>query len=208
MSKPRIVIINYGAGNLRSVEKMLEYVGANVGISSSPKDLAHAGGLILPGVGHVGAAMSMFRAAGFEAPLRDAILQDVPLLGLCVGAQMMLTWSEEGNAGGLDLIPGMVRRFDTEAQGLKVPNVGWRVIRPTQTHRLVSDATVERYYFMHSYKMNPSDAKHVLATSAYGSDYASVIGRDSIFGVQFHPEKSHVFGKAFFRRFLAICSQR
>ncbi|MHB2168619.1 imidazole glycerol phosphate synthase subunit HisH [Alsobacter sp. R-9] len=201
MTLPSVVIVDYGVGNLRSIQKMAEHVGMRADISGDHAVVAGAARLILPGVGHFGRAVERFRAAGLEEPLKEAVIaRGRPLLGLCVGAQMLLSWGEEGEAEGLALIPGRVVRLQ-ESANLKVPNVGWREVVPLRDHDLFERHAKLRFYFMHSYRLEPEFQDDVVATSRHGQDFAAVIGRGAITGVQFHPEKSHLFGVDLFQRF-------
>lgn len=206
MKRPTAIIVDYGIGNLRSIQKMAEIVGMRVDISSDPKIVASADRLILPGVGHFGRAIQGFRRAGLEAPLREAVQERAtPILGLCVGAQMLLSWGEEGEEEGLGLIPGRVVRFSLPpSSALKLPNVGWRMIDVRRPHPLVAEAELLRFYFMHSYHALPDDPADIVATTDYGYVFPSIIARGSVTGMQFHPEKSHLYGKAVFSRFARL----
>ena len=188
-----IAIMDYGIGNLRSVQKALESVGADARLVKTPEALAGARALVLPGVGAFGDCAARFGAAGFAAPLLEAVRAGVPLLGICVGLQLLFDESEEmGSHRGLGLLPGRVRRF---APGLKVPQIGWNQIAWQRENPLSAGVPHNAYaYFVHSYYAEPQHAAHVLATTEYGIEYASIVGRDNIMATQFHPEKSQDVG--------------
>ena len=194
----RIVVIDYGMGNLRSVSKAVEHVAgdAEVLVTDDPGLIASAERVVFPGQG---AARDCMRAIG-EHQLRRAVLeaaQTKPFLGICMGMQVLLQHSEEN--GGTDLLglyEGEVRRFAGNAKGadgilLKIPQMGWNRVRPTRDHPLWEGIEPgSRFYFVHSYSVDPLDRSLVAGTTDYGLDYASVIARDNVFAVQFHPEKS------------------
>jgi len=194
----RIVVIDYGMGNLRSVSKAVEHVAgdAEVLVTDDPGLIASAERVVFPGQG---AARDCMRAIG-EHQLRRAVLeaaQTKPFLGICMGMQVLLQHSEEN--GGTDLLglyEGEVRRFAGNAKGadgilLKIPQMGWNRVRPTRAHPLWDGIEPgSRFYFVHSYYVDPLDRSLVAGTTDYGLDYASVIARDNVFAVQFHPEKS------------------
>jgi len=190
---PQVAIIDYGVGNLRSVEKAFAANGCDARVSSDEKVLRQAERLVLPGVGAFGACMKALTDRGFEQLLRERVAGGVPLLGICVGMQMLFAESEEfGATSGLGLLPGRVRRFTGE---LVVPQVGWNQIRQRATHSLFEDIADEAFfYFVHSYYCEPAAQEVTLAETDYGVVYASVVGRENIFGVQFHPEKSQAVG--------------
>jgi imidazole glycerol-phosphate synthase subunit HisH len=188
-----IAIMDYGIGNLRSVQKALEKVGAEARLVTTPEGLAGAQALVLPGVGAFGDCAAHFRAAGFAEPLLEAVRAGVPLLGICVGLQLLFDESEEmGLHQGLGLLPGRVRRF---AGDLKVPQIGWNQIAWQRDHPLAAGVPNAAYaYFVHSYYAEPAQAAHILATTEYGVEYASIVGKDNILATQFHPEKSQDVG--------------
>jgi len=198
------VIVDYGMGNLRSVEKALEAVGGRSVISRDPDAVRNAARLILPGVGAFGDAMRNLRQAGLDRAIRDAARAGKPLLGLCLGLQLLFTQSEEfGLHEGLDLIPGRVRKFD--APGLRVPHVGWNRIEETRPDPLLQGVPGGSYfYFVHSYYVEPENADHVLCWTEYGHRFCSIACRDKVWGAQFHPEKSQDAGKRLLRNFLAV----
>jgi glutamine amidotransferase len=188
-----IAIVDYGIGNLRSVQKAFEAIGADVRLITTPAELAGAEAIVLPGVGAFGDGMDNLRVAGFVEPLRQAAQAGRPLLGICLGLQLLFDESEEmGRHIGLGLLPGRVRRFAGE---LKVPQIGWNQIhwrRPSPLNAGVTDGAYA--YFVHSYYVEPANPADVIATTEYGVEYASIAGRDNIMGLQFHPEKSQDVG--------------
>jgi len=197
----RIVIIDYGLGNLRSVERGLLRAGAKVTISSQPGDIGSADGLVLPGVGAFRDGMRCLRS--LEETIAGAASSNTPLLGICLGMQMLATESEEGGlCGGLDLIPGRAVRFP--AGELKVPHMGWNTLSIKRRHPLLEGIPDGSFvYFVHSYHVSVGD-EHVLATSDYGLEFAAVIGAGSVIGTQFHPEKSGDIGLAMLRNFVEM----
>lgn len=190
----KVAIIDYGAGNLRSVEKAFAAAGCEAVVSRDRETLRAAEKLVLPGVGAFGACMSALGEYGLDELVRERVRAGTPLLGVCVGMQMLFEESEEfGQRAGLGFLRGRVRRFN---QGLRVPQVGWNQVqqRP-EMHPLL--AGIERgafFYFVHSYYCEALDQRDVLGETEYGLNYASIVGRGRIFGVQFHPEKSQSAG--------------
>jgi imidazole glycerol-phosphate synthase subunit HisH len=188
-----IAIVDYGIGNLRSVQKALEKVGAEARLVTAPEALDDAEAIVLPGVGAFGDGMANLRAAGFVDPLQRAAGAGRPLLGICLGLQLLFDESEEmGQHTGLGLLPGRVVRF---AGGLKVPQIGWNQIHWRGSCPLSAGVPDGSYaYFVHSFYIVPGDTTHVLGTTEYGIEYASVAGAGHILGIQFHPEKSQDVG--------------
>ncbi len=207
-----LLLIDYGIGNLRSVQKALEAVGAEVALSDDPGAIAVAKKLILPGVGAFGDGLEGLRARGMIEPLREAAGRGVPLLGICLGMQLLFEGSEESpGVRGLGLLPGTVRRFppglrDSQGMRLKVPHTGWNQIQPRRAHPLLANLEAGAYaYFNHAYYCLPAQADDVLAESDYGLRFASVVGRGAICGVQFHPEKSQAVGLQILCAFVEQC---
>lgn len=195
-----MLIVDYGASNLRNVQKAFEAVGVQATISSSPDEVAAADKLILPGVGAFGEAMVRLREQSLDKALHEAVNIGTPLLGICLGLQLLFEQSEEwGGHEGLGFFRGVVRRLDI---GLKVPHIGWNEVRVKREHPLLAELPATPYgYFNHSYYVDPSDDDLVLATTDYDIDFACICGRDNVMGIQFHPEKSQEVGLKLLRNF-------
>ncbi|HEV2527292.1 MAG TPA: imidazole glycerol phosphate synthase subunit HisH [Thermomicrobiales bacterium] len=195
-----IAVIDYGAGNLRSIRRALERAGAEVIVTNRPADIAAADGVVLPGVGAAAHAMDRLHELGLTETIRDVATSGRPFLGICLGMQLLFGHQEEGDAEGLGLIPGRVRSLP--ASEVKVPHMGWNqsaVINPGP----LGDAGEECfYYFVHSYIVEPEDPAAIAAASSYGEHFPSVVVRDNIWGTQFHPEKSGDDGLALIERFV------
>jgi imidazole glycerol-phosphate synthase subunit HisH len=202
-----IVIIDYKTANIGSMVNMLAKAGARARVASKPEDLEGASRLILPGIGHFDTCAKNLQKLGFVEPLmRKVQEQKIPLLGVCVGAQLLTRGSEEGNSCGLGLINAEVRRF-TPSTRYKIPHMGWNQVKPQKKHSLFLGNTGEliggwRFYFVHSYYMRCDLASQVLATTEHDFEFACAIGHGHIAGLQFHPEKSHRFGLAVLRNFV------
>jgi imidazole glycerol-phosphate synthase subunit HisH len=198
------VIVDYGMGNLRSVEKAVEAVGGRPLISGDPAVVRQAERLILPGVGAFGDAMENLRRQRMEDAIREAVNAGKPLLGLCLGLQLLFTESEEfGRHVGLNLIPGKVRKF--QDPGLRVPHVGWNQIEGNQPNPLLQGIPEGSYfYFVHSYYVEPDRPEDVLRWTSYGRRFCSIACRGKVWGAQFHPEKSQDAGKKLLRNFLTL----
>lgn len=201
-----IYIVEYGAGNLGSIENMIQYVGGDAIITSDPDELSKAEKLILPGVGHYDFGMSKLHESGLIPTLNKKVLEDgVPILGICLGAQMMCRGSEEGSSPGLGWFQADVIKFDGAKHQMKVPHMGWNFVKPKKDTAL-SDLSVQdqRFYFVHSYYMKSENPDDVMYTSTYGDEFASALAKDNFYACQFHPEKSHKYGIEFFKKFLAL----
>lgn len=221
-----IALIDYGVGNLRSVSKALEHINAPVQIVQRVGELTDAGhawgGIVLPGVGAFGDAAANFRRAGFEEPLLAAVHAGTPLLGICVGLQLLFDESEEmGRHRGLGIFAGTVSRFadgmtalqNGQLHRLKVPQIGWNQIHHASTHPLLAGVPSGSYaYFVHSYYCAPTDPRIIIATTDYGIDFASIcggrFGQGEVWGVQFHPEKSQATGLRILRNFVDLVQVR
>lgn len=201
-----IVIIDYGVGNVGSVLNMLRKIGARARISGNVDEIRAADKLILPGVGHFGHGMRKLAETGLIPTLNEQALQvRKPILGICLGMQMMTRGSDESDLPGLGWVQAQTRRFD-DAVGLRVPHMGWnRVHAAPQAHLFDAQAPeAERFYFVHSYYVQADRSDQVAARCQYGTDFAASFEADNLFGVQFHPEKSHLFGMALLRRYAAL----
>jgi imidazole glycerol-phosphate synthase subunit HisH len=207
VSAPRIGIVDYGMGNRRSVEKALDHVGARAQITSDHADLRAADGLIVPGVGAFPKAMGNLRALGLEELLAERLEHGVPVLGICLGMQLLFDASVElGGATGLGLLGGRVEPLP--AGDLKVPHIGWNLVRFEHASPLTAglpDACA--FYHVHSFAPVPAESSDVLGRSEYGAPFVSVVARDPLFGVQFHPEKSSTHGLRLLENFAAICTR-
>jgi len=200
------VIIDYQAGNLGSIQNMLKKLGEVSMITSNPDEISQADHLILPGVGAFDFGMQKLRELDLISSLRKKVLEEkTPILGVCLGAQLFCNTSEEGIEAGLGFINGVVRKFPTSLDGKKfsVPHMGWDYVRPDKDSKLLP-ASEEgmRFYFVHSYGITCLDQSDVLAKNQYSMMYHSAFERDNILGVQFHPEKSHRFGKQLYKNFI------
>lgn len=212
--KNSIVIIDYGAGNIRSAAKAFEHVvredglDTEVKISARPEDIASAARLVLPGQGAFGDCMrGLSSVSGLKDALEEAVLRrGTPFLGICVGMQLMATRGlEHGTHEGLGWIPGEVVKITPSDKTLKIPHMGWNDVTLTTPAHFVLSSTndSENYYFVHSFMMECKDTKHILAQTHYGGAVTAAIGRDNILGVQFHPEKSQEAGLRLASKFLA-----
>jgi glutamine amidotransferase len=205
-----ITIVNYGMGNLRSVQKAFERLGHEARISSSPEEIATAQRLVLPGVGAFRDAISELKRLELVEPIRDHIDADRPFLGICLGLQLLLECShEDGEWDGLGVVPGEVVRFgSTEGfpHELKIPHMGWNTLDPVSDDcpLLAEIPAGSSFYFVHSYYVAPTDADCVVGRTDYGLPFASMIGRGRLFATQFHPEKSQRIGLQLLANFTTI----
>jgi glutamine amidotransferase len=203
-----IILVDYGLGNLRSVTRGLERAGASVTLSTDPEDFAAADGIVLPGVGAFSEGME--NAGPFRDALAAAVDRGQPVFGICLGMQMLLTSSEEadhvgeGEVKGLDFISGRNRRFDGDQ---KVPHMGWNELSITREHPLVDDVDGQYAYFVHSYYADPDDSNAIVATADYEGAFPAVVADESgsVFGTQFHPEKSGETGLQILQNFVEFC---
>jgi glutamine amidotransferase len=202
----RIAILDYGMGNLRSVEKALEHVGVTASISNDAGEVRAADGVILPGVGAFPRAMERIRERGLDELVEERRAAGVPLLGICLGLQLLFESSTElGGADGLGLLAGPVNELD--AEGLKVPHIGWEPVRWERESRLTDGIPSETpFYFVHSFAPRPS-GEELLGTAVYGARFACAAERDNVFGVQFHPEKSSSAGLRLLSNFAGVCAK-
>ncbi len=201
-----LAVIDYGAGNLRSVMHALNHLGVeSIRVVRTPRDLAGATKIILPGVGAFGAGMQRLHEQNLVQPIRDAVFAGVPYLGICLGMQFLFEVSDEmGEHRGLGLLPGRVTRFP-ELPGYKVPHMGWNRIRPSRESPLLRGIPHEGYaYFVHSYYCVPLHEADVLAVVDYGVRFTAAVEHERIWGVQFHPEKSQETGLRLLANFLEM----
>jgi glutamine amidotransferase len=203
----RILVVDYGMGNLGSILNMLKKVGIPAELSKDPGDILRAHKLILPGVGAFSSAMNNLRARGYINALKQKVFAEkTPILGICLGMQLFSKQSEEGSELGLGWLNAQTVRFqfDGSMEHFKVPHMGWNTIRLCQNSPMFLDPEAERrFYFVHSFHMQCNDPGDILACTQYGFEFTSAVCRGNILGTQFHPEKSHRFGLAFFKAFAA-----
>jgi glutamine amidotransferase len=201
-----IVVLDYGMGNLRSAEKALEHVGAAAVISGDPDVIGAASGLVLPGVGAFAEAMRRLDALGLTPLIRERAAADVPLLGICLGMQLLFDRSDErGGATGLGLLAGEVRRLETA--GAKLPHIGWSPLRMVADSPLTEGIPDgEPVYFVHSFVAAPEPTA-LVATAEHGSRFAAIVGEGNVMGTQFHPEKSSAAGLRMLGNFAALCAR-
>lgn len=202
-----ITVVDYGAGNIGSVLNMIRRAGGVASASGSAEVLAQAEKLLLPGVGSFDNAVQKLEQSGLVEVLRERAGAGVPLLGICLGMQLLSHCSEEGTLPGLGLVPGRVRRFrfGTEQSSLKIPHMGWNQVAVCKRHPLAEGLeTGARFYFVHSYHYDCEDPADELFKTHYGYDFTSGVQRGNVMGVQFHPEKSHRFGMQLFRNFIGL----
>lgn len=200
-----IALVDYGIGNLRSVEKALAASGAEVCLSEDPGTILQAEKVVLPGVGAFGDGMAGLRERKLVNVVYEIVRRGIPLLGICVGMQLLFEVSEEmGEHPGLGLLPGRVKRFEPDPERhLKVPQTGWNMLYQEQDTLLLTGLATGSYaYFNHSYYCAATERSDILASTSYGLHYASVVGRGHIYGVQFHPEKSQDVGLKILRNFV------
>ena len=201
-----ITIVDYGMGNLRSVQKALQKVGAQAVISSDPADIDRADRLILPGVGAFGDGMDQLRARQLIGPLHRFVDSGKPFLGICLGQQMLFEWGQEdGGHAGLGILPGKVLRFRLEDPTLKVPHMGWNALNITKPDPMLAGLkSGDCVYFVHSYYAAPVDPSIVAATADYGGPFCAAVRRGNLFATQFHPEKSQRVGLRILANFAGV----
>lgn len=202
-----VTIIDCGIGNIKSVQRMFEAADGSAQIIRDPRDIAGARRLVLPGVGAFDAGMRALVDGGWIEPLNRMVIdRKVPFLGICLGMQLLCRRSEEGDALGLGWIAADVKRIDTGGDPrLKIPHMGWAITCAARPNPLIPDDEGEqRFYYVHKFRAVNDDPADVLAVAQYGTPFTSAVNKENIYGVQFHPEKSHRFGMALMRRFLAL----
>jgi len=202
-----IVILDYEAGNLTSVEVAVAHVGGNPLVTSDPEVIRGAARIIFPGVGAAPAVMDILNSSGLGEALRESVNRGVPTLGICIGAQVILESSEEGNATCLGLIKGSVIRLaeqSNDQSALKIPHMGWNDLNPVAAHPILKDIPAcSQFYFVHSYHPAPADEKLIIGTTEYGKIFPSAYARSNLVATQFHPEKSGRVGLKLLENFLA-----
>jgi len=201
-----LAIINYGLGNLNSVVNMIHHVGGLCCVTGDPDEIANAEKLILPGVGAFDRGMEELEDRSLLKELRYAVLErKVPILGICLGMQLMTKRSEEGRRLGLGWLDAEVRKFSfPPGSGLKIPHMGWNTLTIRRENPPIQTEERQRFYFVHSYHVVCADEADVTATCEYGYDFVAAFAHGNILGVQFHPEKSHRFGMSLMRRFVEM----
>ena len=201
----RITIIDYGLGNLRSVYNALKFLGASPLISESPHDAQQADKIILPGVGSSKDAMSGLKKRGLMEVLKKFLASGKPYLGICLGLQILFEKSEEGDTDGLGIFKGPVKRF-REEDGIKVPHIGWNTVKAQSSNAKITGGIKDEsyFYFDHSYYVLPQDKSIIAGTTEYGLDFTSMIEKDKIYGVQFHPERSQDLGLKILKNFIKL----
>jgi imidazole glycerol-phosphate synthase subunit HisH len=206
MSDSAVVVPDYGCGNLASVRRMCERIGHRCDIVRSIEQIATAPRVILAGVGAFDHGIAQLHERGFVEPIAERLRAGVPVLGICLGMQLLCRSSEEGMLPGLGWMAADVRQFRLDrSAGLKVPHMGWGELAIQRENPLLPRSSgQQRFYFVHSYHVVCDDADDVLATAEYGGPFVAAFAHDNLFGVQFHPEKSHRFGMALLQRFLEL----
>ncbi|UOF02239.1 imidazole glycerol phosphate synthase subunit HisH [Bdellovibrio reynosensis] len=196
-----IGILDYGVGNIRSIDNIIRKVGGSTILVKDLADLKNVQKLILPGVGHFASAMKELKSRNGDGLIREYVKEGKPLLGICLGMQLLFDRSEEGDAEGLGIISGEVKKFNLPPK-LKVPHVGFNRVN-FKSSKLMDEESVSnnKFYFTHSYFCVPTDAQNILGTTNYGIEFTSAVQTGNVYGVQFHPEKSHVFGMKLMKAF-------
>ncbi len=205
-SFPEVVVVDYDAGNLRSVAKALETVGARPRVTSDAEEVLGARILVLPGVGAGDASMKALRKRGLVDPIRQYIASERPFLGVCMGLQLLMQETEEGSARCLSVVKGHVRHLP---DGLKVPHMGWNQVKYEREHPVLRDIPDGSYfYFVHSYYADPADQSLVVGRTDYGVSFCSALGKGNLLATQFHPEKSGERGLQVYANFLRFAAER
>ncbi|WP_417328167.1 imidazole glycerol phosphate synthase subunit HisH [Halarcobacter sp.] len=197
-----IAILDYGIGNLKSIYNMFKKVGVESIITSDIETIIKADKYLLPGVGSFDYGINSLKNANFfEVLEKEILINKKPILGICLGMQLLTNSSEEGKEKGLGWIDAQTIKFDLEDKSLAIPHMGWNKINPTNTNDIFKNLNENRFYFVHSYHVVCNDNKNILAMVNYGQEFTCSIYKDNIYGVQFHPEKSHKFGMQLFKNF-------
>ena len=202
-----IAIIDYDAGNLASVERAVSYLGFKCIVTNNVKTIDSSERIIFPGVGAAGAAMNSLKRLGLDSVIKQAVIDGKPILGICLGTQIIMEYSEENETPCLKIIDGFVKAFPPDIKSkdgsrLKIPHMGWNGLENVKKHPVFSDLHEDdEFYFVHGYYPNPNDSEHILSTTDYGISFASVIGFNNIIATQFHPEKSGRPGLSLLKNF-------
>lgn len=203
-----ITIVDYGLGNLFSIQNIIKKVGGTATISADPEEISRAKKIILPGVGAFDEGIANIDRLGLRTVLQERAAAGIPMLGICLGMQLMLDASEEGSLPGLGLVGGRVSRFPSDVAGakLRIPHVGWNEVKASGANALLADFEAQsRFYFIHSFYANLENAADEMLQTSYGINFSSGFARGNVRGVQFHPERSHRFGKQLFKNFVFNC---
>jgi len=200
------IIIDYGLGNLGSILNILHIIGERAAISKDPEEILKADRLILPGVGSFDEGMNNLKDNNLIQTIKMAANKGIPILGICLGMQLLGEGSEEGNEEGLGLIPFYSKKFSFENSDLKIPHMGWNIISIENDNELTNGMkdSEQRFYFVHSYHAVCKNKENVMMTCDYGDVFAAGVVKNNVYGVQFHPEKSHSFGINLFKNFVGI----
>ncbi|MBN1621664.1 MAG: imidazole glycerol phosphate synthase subunit HisH [Endomicrobiales bacterium] len=209
---PLITVIDYGMGNIRSVSKALELLGAKVLVTDRPRKILESDASVFPGVGSFGHAIKYLRKSKLDTTITSFIEKKKPFLGLCLGFQLLFDYSdEEGGHKGLGIIPGEVKRFCFKSSKFKIPHMGWNIVKPEnrigKTKMFRDIGRDSFFYFVHSYYGEPKMKESIAATTDYGFNFCSAIARDNIWACQFHPEKSSTFGLKLLKNFVSEASK-
>lgn len=201
-----LTIIDYGLGNIASVQNMLRRVGGQAKISNEPDDLSNASALILPGVGSFDHGVKQLHSQGLFSAIQELVMKGVPILGICLGMQLLAKKSDEGTLNGFGFINAEFKRFSFNKEStLKIPHVGWNNIKVVRENPLIFiNKEPDRFYFTHSYHAVCADETDIIAVAEYGDSFPAAYWRNNVFGVQFHPEKSHRFGMELLKKFLEV----
>ncbi|GJM33474.1 MAG: imidazole glycerol phosphate synthase subunit HisH [Saprospiraceae bacterium] len=197
-----ISIVDYGMGNLGSISNMLKKIGVASRFVSNIEEISAAEKIILPGVGSFDNAMEKLNTLGFSNVIKEKASSGTPVLGICLGMQLLGTRSEEGIQEGLDLIPGVIRKFPS-LNGLRIPHMGWNKVDVSDLG-MFKGLEENKFYFVHSYFYDPKDSAHIGGKTEYGINFTSSVHKSNIYGVQFHPEKSHKYGMQLLKNFAAL----
>ncbi len=198
-----ISVVDIGLGNFMSVANILKKIGYEVKLENHYDKISNSNIIILPGVGRFDVFMDELKKNRLDLALKNAYHNNSKILGICVGMHVLLDESEEGNSEGLKLIKGKVNKFSLNEKKIKVPHMGWNKVKISQSNKNeFNNFEDSKFYFIHSYYAKPTLTENIVGTTVHGHEFASIIKKNNIYGVQFHPEKSHNYGKFFFKKFL------